>query len=200
MRNQCGKIVQTVLLLGCLLMCCAFNYSGGGAVSYDEIHIENGNIQFINHESGKVASHSVIDANVAIVMDETNEMLVCFYERAGEYKTYTLGKQESLSVSGNLESLSVLSHQKADAALNIRLLKGAEVQTVSAMSKGKIEIYGKADVLNMASVEQAASVFGEIGVMNISAAKEIAIEKKSIIGKQNLLNGSVRIYYMEQIA
>lgn len=187
-------------LLSSLLSLSAFTYQESGqAVVYDEIHAENGQVKFQDSTSGKSAVHPVYENAICILMDEDQELRVCFYEKADDYKAYTLGKQDQLQVSGYLDSLTVLNSEKAKSGMNIRVASSCEIGTLTAGSIGKVELYGKTDVLNVVSGDQAVSILGEVGTLNAKAAKEIAIEKKAQIGRRNMLSDSIRVIEMSLV-
>lgn len=163
-------------------------------IEYDKITVKNGYVTFYDNESERSASHTIGSLDITVVIDEAKDMCVRFSEKDGTYRNYTLGKQTELTVSGVLESLTILNSNDDKIIPNIVIPSdGSIINTLTASATGLVEVRGNVNTLNVTSQKQAVTITGKVNVLNVAAANYISVESKAIIGARNIADSKTQI-------
>lgn len=163
-------------------------------IQYNQITVKNGYVTFYDNESEKSTSHPIGLLDITIMIDQAKDMCVRFSEKDGTYRNYTLGKQTELTVSGVLESLTILNSNDDKIIPNIVIPSdGSIINTLTASATGLVEVRGNVNTLNVTSQKQAVTITGKVNVLNVAAANYISVESKAIIGARNIADSKTQI-------
>ncbi|WP_101908278.1 hypothetical protein [Marasmitruncus massiliensis] len=191
------NIKRTISLALVLLFAISFGTVISAAdvpVASDRITVSGDSVHFFDNDSQKSVSKSIGDKDITVLIDKENDLCICFFDQENAYRTYTLGKQTLLEVSGTFNSLTILdSGSNSSPLLNVRMASDCTVDTVTASSSGKAEVWGAVTTLNVMSEKQAVSILGQVKTLNVSSAKEIAIEKNAEVEARNVMDASAKI-------
>ena len=136
------------------------------------VKVQNNSVLFIRN--GKTEGKYPVSSTSLALMSKSGELLVCFYNSQNVYKYITLGKQNELTVSGTMKSLSLSSS----------LSKNVKVTVGAASDIGSMQI---------SSASNNVIVQGDVETLNVSAAAKVSVSKGAAVNTAKLTSSSAKL-------
>lgn len=136
------------------------------------VKVQNNSVLFIRN--GKTEGRYPVNSTSLTLMSKSGELLVCFYNSQNVYKYITLGKQNSLTISGAMKSLSLSS----SLSKNVKVTVGAG-SNISSMQ--------------ISSASNNVNIQGKVGTMTVSAAAKVSVLKGASVDNAKLLSSSAKL-------
>lgn len=110
------------------------------------LRVEDGKVLF-QSDGNTVASYAVKTPSLTITADTSGNLLACFFNAKGTYSRIRFKSQSTLSISGDLNSLT-LSQPLGEERL-VTIASDADVTTANINCGGNLAIAGKVGTLNV---------------------------------------------------
>lgn len=131
-----------------------------GAASTKNYDVSVSGKQITFSRSGRKATYNMKTTDVKLVIDEDDDLLVCFTDGKSKYKGISLGSQRSVNMGGTMNSLTLNSTLGSKISVNVT--SDADIRSMSITSKNSVSIAG--DVMTL-TVNGAAQVSVEDGAV-----------------------------------
>ena len=163
------KRFSAVCLSLILLFCAAVPVQAAYPYS---VKVQNNSVLFIRN--GKTEGKYPLSSTSLTLMSKSGELLVCFYNSQNVYKYITLGKQNELTVSGTMKSLSLSSS----------LSKNVKVTVGAASNIGSMQI---------SAASNHVVVQGDVETLNVSAAAKVSVSKGASVNTAKLTSSGAKL-------
>lgn len=143
------------------------------AATKSEITVSVSNKTLTFSKNGKkLQSQDMKTSDVKLIIDEDDDLVVCYTNNLGKYKGMNLNNQRTLEISGDMNSLTLTSSlgDKVDVTVD----SGSDISKMVVTNKGDVNIKG--DVTNL-TVNGAADVTVDDGA-TVSSARVTATNAK----------------------
>ncbi len=167
------KSIRRRFLAVCLSLIMLFCAAVPAQAAYPySVKVQNNSVLFIRN--GKTEGKYPVNSTSLTMMSKSGELLVCFYNSQNVYKYITLGKQNAVTVSGTMKSLSLSSS----------LSKNAKVTVGAASDIGSMQI---------SSASNNVIIQGDVETLNVSAAAKVSVSKGASINTAKLTSSSAKL-------
>ncbi len=132
-----------------------------GAASTKNYDVSVSGKQMTFSRNGRKATYNMKTTDVKLVIDEDDDLLVCFTDGKSKYKGISLGSQRSINMGGTMNSLTLNSTLGSKISVNVT--SDADIRTMNISSKNSVSIAGDVTTLTVngaaqVSVEKGADI------------------------------------------
>ncbi len=182
MKKLFSVFLASLLLLQLSLFALADSSKSAAAAQQYSLQVIDNVMQFVKNDK-VVRSVSLQNSTINLGKSKQGGIRVSVKDSTGKSRSFTLGSQTALTVSGELQSLQL--NKSLPASASISLEKGAKVESLKVNAACKVQLQGKVSQLKVTNAnakvtaEKSASI-GAVSTVSANALSGISQAKITI--------------------
>ena len=191
MKKLFSVFLASLLLLQLSLFALADSSKSAAAAQQYSLQVIDNVMQFVKNDK-VVRSVSLQNSTINLGKSKQGGIRVSVKDSTGKSRSFTLGSQTALTVSGELQSLQL--NKSLPASASISLEKGAKVESLKVNAACKVQLQGKVSQLKVTNAnakvtaEKSASI-GAVSTVSANALSGISQAKITISAAGSLSAG-----------
>ena len=191
MKKLFSVFLASLLLLQLSLFALADSSKSAAAAQQYSLQVIDNVMQFVKNDK-VVRSVSLQNSTINLGKSKQGGIRVSVKDSTGKSRSFTLGSQTALTVSGELQSLQL--NKSLPASASISLEKGAKVESLKVSAACKVQLQGKVSQLKVTNAnakvtaEKSASI-GAVSTVSANALSGISQAKITISAAGSLSAG-----------
>lgn len=191
MKKLFSVFLASLLLLQLSLFALADSSKSAAAAQQYSLQVIDNVMQFVKNDK-VVRSVSLQNSTINLGKSKQGGIRVSVKDSTGKSRSFTLGSQTALTVSGELQSLQL--NKSLPASASISLEKGAKVESLKVNAACKVQLQGKVSQLKVTNAnakvtaEKSASV-GAVSTVSANAVSGISRAKVTVSATGSLSAG-----------
>lgn len=182
MKKLFSVFLASLLLLQLSLFALADSSKSAAAAQQYSLQVIDNVMQFVKNDK-VVRSVSLQNPTINLGKSKQGGIRVSVKDSTGKSRSFTLGSQTALTVSGELQSLQL--NKSLPASASISLEKGAKVESLKVNAACKVQLQGKVSQLKVTNAnakvtaEKSASI-GAVSTVSANALSGISQAKITV--------------------
>lgn len=182
MKKLFSVFLASLLLLQLSLFALADSSKTAAAAQQYSLQVIDNVMQFVKNDK-VVRSVSLQNPTINLGKSKQGGIRVSVKDSTGKSRSFTLGSQTALTVSGELQSLQL--NKSLPASASISLEKGAKVESLKVNAACKVQLQGKVSQLKVTNAnakvtaEKSASI-GSVSTVSANALSGISQAKITV--------------------
>ena len=182
MKKLFSVFLASLLLLQLSLFALADSSKSAAAAQQYSLQVIDNVMQFVKNDK-VVRSVSLQNPTINLGKSKQGGIRVSVKDSTGKSRSFTLGSQTALTVSGELQSLQL--NKSLPASASISLEKGAKVESLKVNAACKVQLQGKVSQLKVTNAnakvtaEKSASI-GAVSTVSANALSGISRAKITV--------------------
>lgn len=182
MKKLFSVFLASLLLLQLSLFALADSSKSAAAAQQYSLQVIDNVMQFVKNDK-VVRSVSLQNSTINLGKSKQGGIRVSVKDSTGKSRSFTLGSQTALTVSGELQSLQLSKSLSASASISLE--KGAKVESLKVNAACKVQLQGKVSQLKVTNAnakvtaEKSASI-GAVSTVSANALSGISQAKITI--------------------
>lgn len=182
MKKLFSVFLASLLLLQLSLFALADSSKSAAAAQQYSLQVIDNVMQFVKNDK-VVRSVSLQNPTINLGKSKQGGIRVSVKDSTGKSRSFTLGSQTALTVSGELQSLQL--NKSLPASASISLEKGAKVESLKVNAACKVQLQGKVSQLKVTNAnakvtaEKSASI-GSVSTVSANAVSGISQAKITV--------------------
>ncbi len=182
MKKLFSVFLASLLLLQLSLFALADSSKTAAAAQQYSLQVIDNVMQFVKNDK-VVRSVSLQNSTINLGKSKQGGIRVSVKDSTGKSRSFTLGSQTALTVSGELQSLQLSKSLPASASISLE--KGAKVESLKVNAACKVQLQGKVSQLKVTNAnakvtaEKSASI-GAVSTVSANALSGISQAKITI--------------------
>lgn len=182
MKKLFSVFLASLLLLQLSLFALADSSKSAAAAQQYSLQVIDNVMQFVKNDK-VVRSVSLQNPTINLGKSKQGGIRVSVKDSTGKSRSFTLGSQTALTVSGELQSLQLSKSLPASASISLE--KGAKVESLKVNAACKVQLQGKVSQLKVTNAnakvtaEKSASI-GAVSTVSANALSGISQAKITI--------------------
>lgn len=182
MKKLFSVFLASLLLLQLSLFALADSSKSAAAAQQYSLQVIDNVMQFVKNDK-VVRSVSLQNSTINLGKSKQGGIRVSVKDSTGKSRSFTLGSQTALTVSGELQSLQL--NKSLPASASISLEKGAKVESLKVNAACKVQLQGKVSQLKVTNAnakvtaEKSASI-GAVSTVSANALSGISQAKITV--------------------
>ena len=182
MKKLFSVFLASLLLLQLSLFALADSSKTAAAAQQYSLQVIDNVMQFVKNDK-VVRSVSLQNPTINLGKSKQGGIRVSVKDSTGKSRSFTLGSQTALTVSGELQSLQL--NKNLPASVSISLEKGAKVESLKVNAACKVQLQGKVSQLKVTNAnakvtaEKSASI-GAVSTVSANALSGISQAKITV--------------------
>lgn len=182
MKKLFSVFLASLLLLQLSLFALADSSKSAAAAQQYSLQVIDNVMQFVKNDK-VVRSVSLQNSTINLGKSKQGGIRVSVKDSTGKSRSFTLGSQTALTVSGELQSLQLSKSLPASASISLE--KGAKVESLKVNAACKVQLQGKVSQLKVTNAnakvtaEKSASI-GAVSTVSANALSGISQAKITI--------------------
>lgn len=182
MKKLFSVFLASLLLLQLSLFALADSSKSAAAAQQYSLQVIDNVMQFVKNDK-VVRSVSLQNPTINLGKSKQGGIRVSVKDSTGKSRSFTLGSQTALTVSGELQSLQLSKSLPASASVSLE--KGAKVESLKVNAACKVQLQGKVSQLKVTNAnakvtaEKSASI-GAVSTVSANALSGISQAKITI--------------------
>lgn len=182
MKKLFSVFLASLLLLQLSLFALADSSKSAAAAQQYSLQVIDNVMQFVKNDK-VVRSVSLQNPTVNLGKSKQGGIRVSVKDSTGKSRSFTLGSQTALTVSGELQSLQLSKSLPASASVSLE--KGAKVESLKVNAACKVQLQGKVSQLKVTNAnakvtaEKSASI-GSVSTVSANALSGISQAKITV--------------------
>lgn len=182
MKKLFSVFLASLLLLQLSLFALADSSKSAAAAQQYSLQVIDNVMQFVKNDK-VVRSVSLQNPTINLGKSKQGGIRVSVKDSTGKSRSFTLGSQTALTVSGELQSLQLSKSLPASASISLE--KGAKVESLKVNAACKVQLQGKVSQLKVTNAnakvtaEKSASI-GAVSTVSANALSGISQAKITV--------------------
>lgn len=182
MKKLFSVFLASLLLLQLSLFALADSSKSAAAAQQYSLQVIDNVMQFVKNDK-VVRSVSLQNSTINLGKSKQGGIRVSVKDSTGKSRSFTLGSQTALTVSGELQSLQLSKSLPASASISLE--KGAKVESLKVNAACKVQLQGKVSQLKVTNAnakvtaEKSASI-GAVSTVSANALSGISQAKITV--------------------
>ena len=182
MKKLFSVFLASLLLLQLSLFALADSSKSAAAAQQYSLQVIDNVMQFVKNDK-VVRSVSLQNSTINLGKSKQGGIRVSVKDSTGKSRSFTLGSQTALTVSGELQSLQLSKSLPASASISLE--KGAKVESLKVNAACKVQLQGKVSQLKVTNAnakvtaEKSASI-GSVSTVSANAVSGISQAKITV--------------------
>ena len=182
MKKRFSVFLASLLLLQLSLFALADSSKSAAAAQQYSLQVIDNVMQFVKNDK-VVRSVSLQNPTINLGKSKQGGIRVSVKDSTGKSRSFTLGSQTALTVSGELQSLQLSKSLPASASVSLE--KGAKVESLKVNAACKVQLQGKVSQLKVTNAnakvtaEKSASI-GSVSTVSANAVSGISQAKITV--------------------
>lgn len=182
MKKLFSVFLASLLLLQLSLFALADSSKSAAAAQQYSLQVIDNVMQFVKNDK-VVRSVSLQNPTINLGKSKQGGIRVSVKDSTGKSRSFTLGSQTALTVSGELQSLQLSKSLPASASVSLE--KGAKVESLKVNAACKVQLQGKVSQLKVTNAnakvtaEKSASI-GSVSTVSANALSGISQAKITV--------------------
>lgn len=182
MKKLFSVFLASLLLLQLSLFALADSSKSAAAAQQYSLQVIDNVMQFVKNDK-VVRSVSLQNPTINLGKSKQGGIRVSVKDSTGKSRSFTLGSQTALTVSGELQSLQLSKSLPASASVSLE--KGAKVESLKVNAACKVQLQGKVSQLKVTNAnakvtaEKSASI-GSVSTVSANAVSGISQAKITV--------------------
>lgn len=182
MKKLFSVFLASLLLLQLSLFALADSSKSAAAAQQYSLQVIDNVMQFVKNDK-VVRSVSLQNSTINLGKSKQGGIRVSVKDSTGKSRSFTLGSQTALTVSGELQSLQLSKSLPASASVSLE--KGAKVESLKVNAACKVQLQGKVSQLKVTNAnakvtaEKSASI-GAVSTVSANALSGISQAKTTV--------------------
>lgn len=182
MKKLFSVFLASLLLLQLSLFALADSSKSAAAAQQYSLQVIDNVMQFVKNDK-VVRSVSLQNSTINLGKSKQGGIRVSVKDSTGKSRSFTLGSQTALTVSGELQSLQLSKSLPASASISLE--KGAKVESLKVNAACKVQLQGKVSQLKVTNAnakvtaEKSASI-GAVSTVSANAVSGISQAKITV--------------------
>lgn len=182
MKKLFSVFLASLLLLQLSLFALADSSKSAAAAQQYSLQVIDNVMQFVKNDK-VVRSVSLQNSTINLGKSKQGGIRVSVKDSTGKSRSFTLGSQTALTVSGELQSLQLSKSLPASASVSLE--KGAKVESLKVNAACKVQLQGKVSQLKVTNAnakvtaEKSASI-GSVSTVSANALSGISQAKITV--------------------
>ena len=182
MKKLFSVFLASLLLLQLSLFALADSSKSAAAAQQYSLQVIDNVMQFVKNDK-VVRSVSLQNPTINLGKSKQGGIRVSVKDSTGKSRSFTLGSQTALTVSGELQSLQL--NKSLPASASVSLEKGAKVESLKVNAACKVQLQGKVSQLKVTNAnakvtaEKSASI-GAVSTVSANAVSGISQAKITV--------------------
>lgn len=182
MKKLFSVFLASLLLLQLSLFALADSSKSAAAAQQYSLQVIDNVMQFVKNDK-VVRSVSLQNPTINLGKSKQGGIRVSVKDSTGKSRSFTLGSQTALTVSGELQSLQLSKSLPASASISLE--KGAKVESLKVNAACKVQLQGKVSQLKVTNAnakvtaEKSASI-GSVSTVSANAVSGISQAKITV--------------------
>lgn len=182
MKKLFSVVLASLLLLQLSLFALADSSKSAAAAQQYSLQVIDNVMQFVKNDK-VVRSVSLQNSTINLGKSKQGGIRVSVKDSTGKSRSFTLGSQTALTVSGELQSLQLSKSLPASASVSLE--KGAKVESLKVNAACKVQLQGKVSQLKVTNAnakvtaEKSASI-GSVSTVSANAVSGISQAKITV--------------------
>lgn len=182
MKKLFSVFLASLLLLQLSLFALADSSKSAAAAQQYSLQVIDNVMQFVKNDK-VVRSVSLQNTTINLGKSKQGGIRVSVKDSTGKSRSFTLGSQTALTVSGELQSLQLSKSLPASASVSLE--KGAKVESLKVNAACKVQLQGKVSQLKVTNAnakvtaEKSASI-GAVSTVSANALSGISQAKITV--------------------
>ena len=182
MKKLFSVFLASLLLLQLSLFALADSSKSAAAAQQYSLQVIDNVMQFVKNDK-VVRSVSLQNSTINLGKSKQGGIRVSVKDSTGKSRSFTLGSQTALTVSGELQSLQL--NKSLPASASVSLEKGAKVESLKVNAACKVQLQGKVSQLKVTNAnakvtaEKSASI-GSVSTVSANALSGISQAKITV--------------------
>lgn len=182
MKKLFSVFLASLLLLQLSLFALADSSKTAAAAQQYSLQVIDNVMQFVKNDK-VVRSVSLQNSTISLGKSKQGGIRVTVKDSTGKSRSFTLGSQTALTVSGELQSLQLSKSLPASASISLE--KGAKVESLKVNAACKVQLQGKVSQLKVTNAnakvtaEKSASI-GAVSTVSANALSGISQAKITV--------------------
>ncbi len=182
MKKLFSVFLASLLLLQLSLFALADSSKSAAAAQQYSLQVIDNVMQFVKNDK-VVRSVSLQNSTINLGKSKQGGIRVSVKDSTGKSRSFTLGSQTALTVSGELQSLQL--NKSLPASASVSLEKGAKVESLKVNAACKVQLQGKVSQLKVTNAnakvtaEKSASI-GAVSTVSANALSGISQAKITV--------------------
>ena len=182
MKKLFSVFLASLLLLQLSLFALADSSKSAAAAQQYSLQVIDNVMQFVKNDK-VVRSVSLQNPTINLGKSKQGGIRVSVKDSTGKSRSFTLGSQTALTVSGELQSLQL--NKSLPASASVSLEKGAKVESLKVNAACKVQLQGKVSQLKVTNAnakvtaEKSASI-GSVSTVSANAVSGISQAKITV--------------------
>lgn len=182
MKKLFSVFLASLLLLQLSLFALADSSKSAAAAQQYSLQVIDNVMQFVKNDK-VVRSVSLQNSTINLGKSKQGGIRVSVKDSTGKSRSFTLGSQTALTVSGELQSLQLSKSLPASASVSLE--KGAKVESLKVNAACKVQLQGKVSQLKVTNAnakvtaEKSASI-GAVSTVSANAVSGISQAKITV--------------------
>ena len=182
MKKLFSVFLASLLLLQLSLFALADSSKSAAAAQQYSLQVIDNVMQFVKNDK-VVRSVSLQNSTINLGKSKQGGIRVSVKDSTGKSRSFTLGSQTALTVSGELQSLQLSKSLPASASISLE--KGAKVESLKVNAACKVQLQGKVSQLKVTNAnakvtaEKSASI-GSVSTVSANALSGISQAKITV--------------------
>lgn len=182
MKKLFSVFLASLLLLQLSLFALADSSKSAAAAQQYSLQVIDNVMQFVKNDK-VVRSVSLQNPTINLGKSKQGGIRVSVKDSTGKSRSFTLGSQTALTVSGELQSLQL--NKSLPASASVSLEKGAKVESLKVNAACKVQLQGKVSQLKVTNAnakvtaEKSASI-GSVSTVSANALSGISQAKITV--------------------
>lgn len=182
MKKLFSVFLASLLLLQLSLFALADSSKSAAAAQQYSLQVIDNVMQFVKNDK-VVRSVSLQNSTINLGKSKQGGIRVSVKDSTGKSRSFTLGSQTALTVSGELQSLQL--NKSLPASASVSLEKGAKVESLKVNAACKVQLQGKVSQLKVTNAnakvtaEKSASI-GAVSTVSANAVSGISQAKITV--------------------
>lgn len=182
MKKLFSVFLASLLLLQLSLFALADSSKSAAAAQQYSLQVIDNVMQFVKNDK-VVRSVSLQNPTINLGKSKQGGIRVSVKDSTGKSRSFTLGSQTALTVSGELQSLQL--NKSLPASASVSLEKGAKVESLKVNAACKVQLQGKVSQLKVTNAnakvtaEKSASI-GAVSTVSANALSGISQAKITV--------------------
>ena len=191
MKKLFSVFLASLLLLQLSLFALADSSKSAAAAQQYSLQVIDNVMQFVKNDK-VVRSVSLQNPTINLGKSKQGGIRVSVKDSTGKSRSFTLGSQTALTVSGELQSLQLSKSLPASASVSLE--KGAKVESLKVNAACKVQLQGKVSQLKVTNAnakvtaEKSASI-GAVSTVSANALSGISQAKITVSATGSLSAG-----------
>lgn len=191
MKKLFSVFLASLLLLQLSLFALADSSKSTAAAQQYSLQVIDNVMQFVKNDK-VVRSVSLQNSTINLGKSKQGGIRVSVKDSTGKSRSFTLGSQTALTVSGELQALQLSKSLPASASISLE--KGAKVESLKVSAACKVQLQGKVSQLKVTNAnakvtaEKSASI-GAVSTVSANALSGISQAKITVSATGSLSAG-----------